>query len=130
MTDDPEQYEQGGVEVLLWVIWGGLGVASVGEIGLFVMMGGNGGSGGSLPPAQLAVVGVFTSIMLSLVALVNAREIGGGGAPTAMISWMLLKAIAITGLVVYQLADRHLYYWPFFGVFIIGLAILNPRRFR
>ena len=129
MTDSNHNYEQDGTQVLLWAMWGGLGFATVGEVVLFMALGSSGASGGSLPPAQLVVVGFFTSIMLGLAALVRTREIGGGGFPTALICWILLKSIAITGLVVYKLSGLHLYYWPFLAVFVLGMTWLNPTRF-
>ena len=61
---------------------------------------------------------------------VTARRIGGGGMATALISWMLGKSVAITGLVAYQLAGSHVYFWPFLGVFALVMATMNPTRFE
>lgn len=127
------RYEQSGSTVLFWVLWGGLGFATVGEVVLFTLMGaGAHGSEevGQLPLSQFVVVGVICLTMVGLAALVKVREVGGGGLATAMISWMLLKSVAISGLVVYQLAHNSAYYWPFLVVFGLGMAVLNPTAFE
>lgn len=126
-----QRYEQSGSDVLLWALWGGLIFATVGEVVLFSFMGAKVGPGtvGSLPLSQFALVGGFSLVMTILAFVVKARDIAGGGFPTALIAWVLLKSVAITGLVVYQLADNHTYYWPFIIVFAVGFALLNPGAF-
>ena len=128
-------YETGGGEVLMWALWSGLGVATLGEILLFVSMdaaetAGRTIEGIGIPAGQLTVVASLSALMVVLAFLAKAKEVGGGGLPTAMISWMLVKSVGISGLVVYQLANNHVLYWPFLGVFIIGMLIFNPTRFQ
>lgn len=125
------EYESRGSEVLFWVLWSGLGLATAGEVVLFTLMDpAGGGPEGHLPLSQFAIVGTFSVAMVAIAAVVKRRDIGGGGFPTAMICWMLLKSVAISGLVVYQLAANHAYYWPFLAVFVVGMLLANPRQFE
>lgn len=133
-VEEESRYETRGSAVLFWFLWVGFGLATAGEVVLFTMMGSGEGHGsgavGQLPASQFAIVGFFTVAMVLLAATVKHLEFGGGGLPTAIFTWVLLKGVAITGLVVYQLASNHAYYWPFLGIFAVGMLLANPRSFR
>lgn len=133
-VEEKDRYETRGSEVLFWFLWVGLGLATAGEVVLFTMMGSGVAHGadavGQLPASQFTIVGLLTVAMVVLAATVKRLEIGGGGLPTAIFTWVLLKGVAITGLVVYQLASNHAYYWPFLGIFAVGMLLANPGSFR
>lgn len=130
---DEWTFERRGSAPLWWILWAGLGAATAGEVVLFMFMDPSGAHGpqavGTLPLSQLVVVGSLSVLMFVAAAATKHFRIGGGGFPTALMTWALLKGIAIAGLVVYQLADHHTYYWPFVAAFAIGMALANPARF-
>jgi hypothetical protein len=132
----PDAEEPQDSDLLLWIFWVSLWLAVGGEIALFMLadvgsrstqVAGSLERMGTIQTATLAGIAVT---MTTLSALVFWRRIGGGGMATALISWMLGKSVAITGLVAYQLAGSHVYFWPFLGVFALVMATMNPTRFE
>ena len=118
--------EQSEQQALLWVFWGGLLVSTGGECLLFAMMEPVGAS----PPMIAAIVlGSLAVVMFGLSTWVATRKIAGGGVPTALIAWLLLKGLSVLGLVAYQLTANHWMFWPFLGTFVAGMVWWTPNAF-
>jgi hypothetical protein len=123
--------ESGGRTALIWALWGGIVFAVVGESLLFLLA----DASSDASTSGLAGPHLFVSIGFALLAsagaaFVYARSLAGEGLPTALLCWMLLKSVAITGLVAHQLGGSTSAVAPFFGVFAIGMGLSNPSRFR
>jgi len=131
--DETWEYERRGSRTLWWILWGGSGAATAGEVALFTLMrapGADPATSGALPGSQLAVVALLAGVMVVLAGCTKGFRLGGGGFPTALVTWALLKGVAIAGLVVFQLAESYLYYGPFLAAFAAGMLLANPTRFE
>lgn len=107
-------------------MWGGILFAVAGESILFVLADAGGG-----PTVNLG----WTSFALSTGWAIAAASIAGftwwtawpgEGLPTALVTWMFLKSLAITGLIVHHLGASLPWVLPFFGVFVLGMTISRP----
>lgn len=122
--------ETSGTEVLIWVFWGGILFAVIGESVLFALAGAGGQASGGLTLSHAAVSSGFALLALGGAFSVRVTSILGKGLPAALVCWMLLKSVAIIGLVAHQLGGSLVQIAPFFAAFAIGMAGWNPSRFE
>ncbi|MFB6264842.1 MAG: hypothetical protein ABEL76_14650 [Bradymonadaceae bacterium] len=127
-TDDGSPQEA----IFLWVMWSGFLLATIGEVALFV---------GALEHPAIAgeteaVLSVGWPALTTALAMIGAAvavkrfELGGGGIPTALMTWLPFKAVAISGLITYSLHPGGGAHWLFLIAFAVGMAAYNPGRFR
>jgi hypothetical protein len=132
----PDGEEPQDSDLLLWIFWISLWMAVGGEIALFMLadVGSRStqvaGSLHRMTTVQTATLIGIALTMTTLSAVVFWKRLAGGGMATALISWMLGKSVAITGLVAFQLAGSHVYFWPFLGVFAGVMLVMNPTQFE
>jgi len=110
---------------LLWAFWVGLLVSTGAECLLFAMMEPVGSS-----PVGVAstVLGTMATLMLGAAWWAGRSRVGGGGVPTGLIVWLLLKGVSVLGLVAYQLTATHWLFWPFWVTFLAGMLWWWPGR--
>ena len=126
--DDVAQQEQRERRILLWFFWLGIVSVTAGEL-VFVSLMETGASGESASMLHLAFLVGVVGGLVGAVWATNHWEVGGGGLSTALISWMLAKAIVIMGFAALFLIGT---WWPsiaFVTVFATIMVLLRPGKF-
>lgn len=114
---------------LMWFFWGGILMATVGEL-MLIFLSGDGAQPGpvTLSNATIFICVVVLGIWVSIWRIYT-RRMGGGGMPTAIFCWMLAKGSAVLGLVTFFLEPSRLFTAVILVGFLLIMGVLQPTGF-